>query len=140
MPVSYEKGVEIDYQKIIGTIIATIKEVCDKNGTSHPDIVSEFGTYTVAESGYNIYPLIRQKDIGNGEKTTTIDSSIANDTPDVLLLGQKFPVYPINRLDAATEEVFIDGLTCDTADIYPEKVELPVFQDGELQWILVGKT
>lgn len=140
MPISYEKGKEIDHANIIKNIVRTIKEVCDEKNTPHPDIISEFGTYTVAETGYNIYPIVRKKDIGNGEKTVTINWSFANDTPDVLLLWQKFPVYPINNLQRPQEEVFIDGLTCDTADIYPEKVSLPIFKNWELQWILVAKT
>ncbi len=41
-------------------IIAQIKSVCEQHGVPEPDIFTEFGSYTVGESGAVLYSVLDQ--------------------------------------------------------------------------------
>ena len=51
MPIRNSLGFEFDYKYMIKEIVNLIAEACDEEEIPEPDIFTEFGSYTVGESG-----------------------------------------------------------------------------------------
>ena len=60
-PIRNNLGFEYDYDYIINEIVSTIKDICSAEGVDEPDIFTEFGKYTVGESGAIIFSVLEQK-------------------------------------------------------------------------------
>jgi arginine decarboxylase len=117
-PVKHSLADEYDYQYLTDEIIRQIQEYCTEQGVPAPNIFSEFGSYTVAESGAAIYSIIDQKKQNDVEWWNMIDSSFITTLPDSWAINQKFIMLAINRWDDAFERVNLGGLTCDSQDYY----------------------
>ena len=50
-----------DYEYLTEEIIAQIKNICTRNGIDEPHIFTEFGSFTVGESGATLYSIVNQK-------------------------------------------------------------------------------
>ena len=61
LPIRNNLGFEYDYKYMISELITNIKEVCVEEGIEEPDIYTEFGKYTVGESGAIIFSVLEQK-------------------------------------------------------------------------------
>ena len=61
MPIRNSLGFEYDYKYMIQQIVQMVKEACDEDGIHEPDIFTEFGKYTVGESGATIFSVLEQK-------------------------------------------------------------------------------
>ena len=46
-------------------IIAQIKTMCNRNGVEEPHIFTEFGSFTVGESGAVLYSILNQKKLSH---------------------------------------------------------------------------
>ncbi len=117
-PVKHSLADEFDYQYLTDEIVRQIKEYCAEQGVPVPNIFSEFGSYTVAESGAAIYSIIDQKRQNDVEWWNMIDSSFITTLPDTWAINQRFIMLAINRWDSAFERVNLGGLTCDSQDYY----------------------
>ena len=60
-PIKNSLAFEYDYQYMISEIINQIKQVCDEADVPVPNIFTEFGSFTVGESGGAIYEVLYQK-------------------------------------------------------------------------------
>ena len=125
---------EYDYEYIADQIIWTIKHVCESEEIQVPDIVTEFGTYTVGESGCTIFKVLGQKKQNDKELWYIINSSLITTLPDIRGIDQKFIVLPINGWNNDYEKVIIGGITCDNDDFYNKdakgnQIILPSFDD-----------
>ncbi len=105
----------------------------DSIDADHPDIFTEFGSFTVAESGLMIYSILDQKKQNDREKWNMINSSFMTTLPDSWALNKRFLMLPINRWNDRYERVFLGGLTCDSDDYYNSEqpvnaIYLPVFK------------
>jgi arginine decarboxylase len=80
---------EYDYQYMIDEIINQIKIACDEAEVDVPHIFTEFGSFTVGESGGAIYQILYQKQQNDREKWNMIDSSLLL---LYLILGQSISV------------------------------------------------
>jgi arginine decarboxylase len=109
---------DYDYQAIADKIIYKIKEHCLKNNISEPNIYSEFGQFTVGESGVNIFEVLEEKTQNGNEKWYMVNNSIINTIPDTWFIKEKFVLLPINKWNAPWEAVNIGGITCDSDDYY----------------------
>ncbi len=109
---------EFDYEYVIGEIVNRIKRICTEYGVDEPDIVTEFGSYTVAESSGVIFKVLGRKQQNDREKWLILDGSLMTTLPDAWAMDQKFIVLPINNWDAEYERVNLGGLTCDHLDFY----------------------
>jgi arginine decarboxylase len=121
-------------------IIAQIQSICERNEVPDPDIFTEFGSFTVGESGAVLYSIIDQKRQNDREIWNMIDSSFMNTLPDTWAINQKFILLAINNWDVEYERVFLGGLTCDSEDFYNAEehsnaVYLPKFDQNEPQYI-----
>ncbi|MEZ4721915.1 MAG: arginine decarboxylase [Flavobacteriales bacterium] len=135
-PIKNSLAFEFDYEYIIGEIIHQIKTVCNENGVSEPDIYTEFGSYTVGESGGAIYKILGQKQQNEKEKWNMIDSSFMTTLPDAWAINRRFIMFPINRWDSVYERVFLGGITCDSDDYYNSEqhinaIYLPKYEEDD---------
>jgi arginine decarboxylase len=136
MPIYTSLGIEHDYPYMIDQIVYYIKTICDSRGVPEPNIFTEFGSFTVGESGGSLYSIIGQKQQNDKEFWYMIDSSFITTLPDTWGIGQKFILLAINQWDKEFQRINLGGLTCDSQDFYnsdthTNQVFLPKLQDGE---------
>ena len=117
-PIKNSLSFDYDYEYMAEEIVAQIKGICKRSNTPDPDIFTEFGSFTVAESGATLYSIIDQKQQNDRELWNMIDSSFITTLPDTWAINQKFILLAINHWDREYERVFLGGLTCDSEDYY----------------------
>ena len=117
-PIKNSLGFEFDYAYMVSEIVNQIKLTCDEARVPVPDIFTEFGSFTVGESGGAIYKVLYQKQQNDREKWNMIDSSFITTLPDTWAINRKFILLPINRWGDTYERVLLGGLTCDSDDYY----------------------
>jgi arginine decarboxylase len=117
-PIKNSLAFEYDYQYMVDEIINQIKLTCDDAGVEVPHIFTEFGTFTVGESGGAIYEILYQKQQNDREKWNMINSSFITTLPDTWAISKKYVMLPINRWNDEYERILLGGLTCDSDDYY----------------------
>lgn len=118
LPIKTSLAFEYDYAYMIDEIVNQIQLVCSRENVPVPDIFTEFGSYTVGESGGAIYKILYQKKQNDREKWNMIDSSFITTLPDAWAINRRFLMLPLNRWQDDYERVFLGGLTCDSEDYY----------------------
>lgn len=118
LPIKNSLAMDYDYEYMIEEVIAAIKSICDQRGVAVPNIFSEFGSYTVGESGATIFSILDVKQQNDRERWYMIDSSFMTTLPDTWGINQRFILLPINHWDKEYQRVFLGGLTCDSQDYY----------------------
>ncbi|MGB1020099.1 MAG: arginine decarboxylase [Flavobacteriaceae bacterium] len=131
-PIKNALNFEFDYTYIIEEIIHQIQLMCEEAGVATPDIFTEFGSFTVGESGGMIYEVLYQKKQNDREKWNMINSSFITTLPDSWAINKRFLMLPVNRWNDAYERVLLGGLTCDSDDYYNSEqhvnaIYLPVY-------------
>ncbi len=117
-PIKNSLAFEFDYEYMVYEIVNQIKVACDEAEVSVPHIFTEFGSFTVGESGGAIYKVLYQKQQNDREKWNMIDSSFITTLPDSWAINKRFILLPINRWNDEYERVLLGGLTCDSDDYY----------------------
>ena len=117
-PIKTSLEFNYDYQYMAEEIVKVIKDVCDKYNVDTPNIFSEFGSFTVGESGAVLYSVIDQKIQNDSENWYMIDSSFITTLPDVWGIDQKFILLPLNNWEEEYNRAILGGLTCDSDDYY----------------------
>lgn len=117
-PIKNSLAFEYDYQYIIEEIVNQIKTICKDANVDVPHIFTEFGSFTVGESGGAIYEILYQKQQNDREKWNMINSSFITTLPDSWAVSKRFIMLAINRWNDAYERVLLGGLTCDSDDYY----------------------
>lgn len=117
-PIKNSLAFDYDYAYMIEQIVEQIKATCDEYGVPVPNIYTEFGSYTVGESGGAIYKVLYQKRQNDREKWNMIDSSFMTTLPDTWAINKRFIMLPLNHWNYNYERVFLGGLTCDSDDYY----------------------
>ena len=117
-PIRNHLGFEYDYEYMINEIIKNIKETCVKENIIEPDIYTEFGKYTVGESGAIIFKVLEQKQQNDTELWYIVNNSIMNTLPDAWSIYEKFILLPINKWNNEYRRVNIGGISCDRSDYY----------------------
>lgn len=117
-PIKNSLAFNYDYAYMAAEIIHQIKLTCEEADVPVPDIFTEFGSFTVGESGGAIYKVLYQKQQNDREKWNMINSSFITTLPDTWAINKRFIMLPINRWDDEYERVLLGGLTCDSDDYY----------------------
>ena len=117
-PIKNSLAFEYDYQYMIDEIINQINIACHEADVPVPNVFTEFGSFTVGESGGAIYEILYQKQQNDREKWNMIDSSFITTLPDTWAINKRFIMLPINRWNDEYERVLLGGLTCDSDDYY----------------------
>ncbi len=117
-PIKNSLAFDYDYAYMVDEILNQIKITCDEADVPVPHIFTEFGSFTVGESGGAIYEVLYQKQQNDREKWNMINSSFITTLPDTWAISKRFIMLPINRWDEEYERVLLGGLTCDSDDYY----------------------
>lgn len=139
-PIKTSMAFEYDYEYMADQVIENIQWICEKNNVPVPNIFTEFGSYTVGESGAVLYSVLDQKLQNDKELWYMIDGSFITHLPDAWGLNQKYIMMAVNNWDNPHHKVNLGGLTCDSMDYYnseahTSEVFLPRIEDGETQYI-----
>lgn len=139
-PIKNSLGFEYDYEYMTEEIVAQIKNICNQNGVPEPDIFTEFGAFTVGESGAVLYSILDQKQQNDREHWNMIDSSFMTTLPDIWAANQRFILLAVNNWDSEYQRVNLGGLTCDSQDYYNAELHsnaifLPKIREDNTQYI-----
>ncbi len=140
LPIRNSLAFNYDYEYIIEEIISQIKSFCDQQEVKEPNIFTEFGSFTVGESGATLFSIIDQKQQNDRELWYMIDNSFITTLPDIWGINQRFILLAINNWDREYRAVNLGGLTCDSQDYYTaeahaNQVFLPITETNEDQFI-----
>ncbi len=139
-PIKNSLGFDYDYEYMTEEIVAQIKNICQQNNVKEPNIFTEFGAFTVGESGAVIYSILDQKQQNDREHWNMIDSSFMTTLPDIWAAKQRFILLALNNWDKEYQRVNLGGLTCDSQDYYNAETHsnaifLPKISPGDVQYI-----
>lgn len=123
-PIKNSLAFDYDYAYMVNEIIYQIKQTCDEAGIVVPNIFTEFGSFTVGESGGAIHEVLYQKKQNDRELWNMIDSSFITTMPDTWAINKRFVMLPINGWNKEYERVLLGGLTCDSDDYYNSEQHL----------------
>ena len=142
-PIRNNMGFEFDYEYMIREIVQNIKQVCLEEGIEEPDIFTEFGKYTVGESGAIIFSVLEQKKQNDAELWYMVDNSLMNTIPDAWSILEKFILLPVNKWQNEYTNVNIGGISCDHSDYYNsedfnQQVHLPVYEKDDPEPLYIG--
>ncbi len=118
LPIKNSLAFDFEYEYMVEEVISQIKSICTQRNTPEPEIFTEFGSFTVGESGAVIYQILDQKQQNDRERWYMVDSSFMTTLPDTWGIKQKFILLPINKWNSEYQRVFLGGLTCDSQDYY----------------------
>lgn len=124
LPIQNSLGFEYDYAYMIEEIVRQIKQACDDYQIPEPDLFTEFGKYTVGESGAVIFSVLGQKQQNDSELWYMIDNSLITTLPDSWGMTERFVLLPINKWQSEYQRVNIGGLSCDNSDYYNSEVHV----------------
>jgi arginine decarboxylase len=139
-PIRTSLSSNFDYEYMADEIIRQIKSTCDQRGVQEPNIFTEFGSFTVGESGAILYGISEEKRQNDKELWNMIDSSFITTLPDTWGIKQRFILLSVNHWDKEYQRVNLGGLTCDSDDYYnmesiKSRVFLPKVNPGEPLYI-----
>ena len=117
-PIKTNIWFEYDYAYMAREVVRNVQQICQAHGVPEPHIFTEFGSYTVGESGAVIYSVLGEKLQNDKELWCMIDSSFITNLPDAWGLNQKYILMAINYWDERHRRVKLGGLTCDSMDYY----------------------
>lgn len=124
LPAPMSLDFEFDYARFAETLLIRLQEICGRYAVPTPDVMGEFGRYTVAEHGVHIFKVLTVKDNASELPWYIIDGSVMSSFPDAWALAEHFVVLPLNHLDGRFQKAQIGGITCDSDDVYPPKSSL----------------
>ncbi len=147
--IPYEKKKMYSIESVVYRTFKTLKDLSDKAGIPHPNLIVEWGRYITAPTQITVFKIIGSKDIPKGvaKKWYIIDGSFMNDLLDTWAIHQKWHVVPANNmLTKKRQRVWLAGLSCDSDDKYTASdgyVLLPDLEDlqpNEDQYIAIFDT
>jgi arginine decarboxylase len=124
-------------------IVKNIQEACRADEVPEPNIFTEFGKYTVGESGAIIFKVMEQKQQNDAERWYIVDNSLMNTIPDAWSIHEKFILLPVNKWDNPYTRVNIGGISCDHSDYYNsedfnQQIMLPEYSDSDEEPLYIG--
>ena len=139
-PIKNSLAFDYDYNYMVNEIINQINITCLAEGVPVPHIFTEFGSFTVGESGGAIYEILHQKQQNDREKWNMINSSFITTLPDTWAINKRFIMLAVNRWYDEYERVLLGGLTCDSDDYYNSEqhvnaIYLPKFKKDKPLYI-----
>jgi len=125
----YSLGFRFDYERFLTLLMATVRDVCAEYGVPMPDLVGEFGRYTVATHSVLLLEVGATKAGAPGDADWyLVNGSLMVSLPDsVLVDGQEFITLPLDGWDRPATPVRLAGRrTCDSDDVYPRPHRAPL--------------
>ena len=142
-PIRNHLAFEYDYEYMINEIVGNIKSACQNADVDEPDIFTEFGKYTVGESGALIFEVLEQKQQNDREVWYMVNNSLMNTIPDAWSILEKFILLPINKWNNEYTKVNIGGISCDHSDYYNsedfnQQLFLPKINNDDPEPLYIG--
>jgi arginine decarboxylase len=125
----YKLGFQFDYAGFLTKLMATIRDTCAANDVPMPDLIGEFGRYTVATHSVFLLEIGATKAGAAGQPDWyLVNGSMMVSLPDsVLVDGQEFVILPLEGWDRPVRPVRLAGRrTCDSDDVYPRPHREPL--------------
>lgn len=125
----YRLGFEFDYAGFLAQLMATIRDTCAVYDVPCPDLIGEFGRYTVATHSVLLLEVGATKAGAPGEPGWyLVNGSMMVSLPDAILVeGQEFVILPLTGWDRPVRPVRLAGRrTCDSDDVYPRPGSEPL--------------
>ena len=143
--IPYEKKKFYTAKGVSSKIIKLLKNLSDKAGIRHPNLIIEWGQYMIAPSQITLYKVISRKIIpkANAKEWYVVDGSFINDLKDTWAIHQKWHVIPANNMDASLKTVWLAGSSCDSDDKYTaggNYILLPKLSENKDQFIAILDT
>lgn len=129
----YSLDFDFDYAGFLKRLMGQIRDICASFDVPMPDLIGEFGRYTVANHSLYLFEVGKVKAGQNGAPDWyLINGSLMVSLPDSLLVeDQQFVVLPLEHWDAAVRPVRLAGRqTCDSDDVYPRPSQEPLLLPG----------
>lgn len=130
MPTSaYDLSFRFDYEGFLARLFATVAAACAEHGVPQPDVIGEFGRYTVAS--HNVF-LLEVGAVKEGQAGAPpwylVNGSLMVSLPDALIVeGQQFITLPLDGWEAPVRGVRLAGRrTCDSDDVFPRPSQPPL--------------
>jgi len=139
-PIKNSLAFDYDYEYMAEEIVQQIKNYCNQYGVDEPNIFTEFGSFTVGESGAVLYSICNERQQNDREIWYMIDSSFMTTLPDTWGIKQRYIMLPVNNWNKEYQRVFLGGLTCDSEDFYNAEahqnaIYLPKLTEQQPQYI-----
>ena len=137
MPTSaYALDFRFDYQEFLRRLMETVAATCASYDVPQPDLVGEFGRYTVAS--HSLF-LLEVGAVKSGQAAAEpwylVNGSMMVSLPDTLIVeDQQFIVLPLDRWEQPAHGVRLGGRrTCDSDDMFPRPSQPPLMlpEDGK---------
>jgi arginine decarboxylase len=143
LPIRNHLSFDYDYKFMINELVRNIKDMCIAENIEDPDIFTEFGRYTVGESGAIIFEVIEVKQQNDSELWYLINNSLMTTIPDSWSIYEKFILLPVNKWDKSYSSVNIGGISCDHSDYYNtedlnQQVYLPLVTPEDPEPLYLG--
>jgi arginine decarboxylase len=142
MPTSaYALDFRFDCAAFLEQLMDLLATTCATFDLPQPDLIGEFGRYTVAS--HNVFLLeVSAVKAGQGDMPPwyLVNGSMMVSMPDsVIVEGQQFIVLPLDRWDASAQAVRLGGRqTCDSDDVYPHPSQPPLVLPADGTGMVVG--
>ncbi|HLC82263.1 MAG TPA: arginine decarboxylase [Bacteroidia bacterium] len=142
-PIRTSLSFSYDYEYMADEIIQKIKNICEEREVDEPHLFTEFGSFTVGESGAALYSIVDIKKQNDNELWYMIDSSFITTLPDTWGIKQKFILLAVNHWNKEYQRVNLGGLTCDSEDYYNaeshlNQVYMPIVAEKQKEPLYLG--
>jgi arginine decarboxylase len=130
MPTStYTLDFRFDYQGFLRRLMKQLATTCAAHGVPQPDLIGEFGRYTVAAHSLFLLEVGAVKESqGDAPPWYLVNGSLMVSLPDSLIVeDQQFIVLPLDRWDVPARAVRLAGRrSCDSDDVFPRPSQPPL--------------
>ncbi|MCG8349330.1 MAG: arginine decarboxylase [Chloroflexales bacterium] len=130
MPTSaYKLDFDFDYAGFLTALMTEIRDLCAAYHVPMPDLIGEFGRYTVASHSLYLFEVGQVKaGQSGGPDWYLINGSLMVSLPDSLLVdNQQFIILPLDHWEATARPIRLAGRrTCDSDDVYPRPAQEPL--------------
>ncbi len=139
-PIRTSLSFDYDYEYMTDEIVNQIKATCKQRKVKEPNIYTEFGSFTVGESGAMLFEVVDKKQQNDRELWYMVNSSFITALPDIWGINQRFILLAINNWENEYKRVNLGGLTCDSHDYYNSesqvnRVFMPKFDSKDKQYL-----
>ncbi len=131
-----ENDPEVNYEKMIENIGATLSALCSDRGIPIPALLLEPGRSIVGDAGITVYRVTGVKEIPHCNNYVAIDGGMT-DNPRYTLYGAKYTMLLANKAKKIADyKCAVAGRCCESGDLLGEDVAIQHPVKGDLLAVL----
>jgi arginine decarboxylase len=126
---AYSLEFSFDYAAFFTRLMATLQQTCARFDVPVPDLIGEFGRYTVASHSLYLLEVGSVKEgQGDADPWYLVNGSMMVSLPDIMIVeDQQFIVLPLEGWEQPVAHVRLAGRrTCDSDDVFPRPSQAPL--------------